>query len=75
MDRAQLLQEAARLSHVVTEGATRVMRQQNLVEVLKTTSNAEELEQAQDSLQAMVEEQTQNESELIRIQAQLLFLT
>jgi hypothetical protein len=73
MDHEQLLQEASRLSRIVADDATRIIRQRGLIERLKSASNVTALEQAEDLLKAMVEDQTQHEQQLVKVQAKLIF--
>lgn len=73
MDREQLLQEASRLSRIIADDAMRIIRQRGLIERLKSGSNVMALEQAEDLLKAMVENQTQHEKQLVKVQAKLIF--
>jgi hypothetical protein len=73
MDREQLLREASRLSRIIADDVTRILHQRGLVEELRTTTNSAELEQAEDVLKVMLDEQTQHEKELVRVQARLIF--
>jgi len=75
MDREQLLKEASRLSRVVADDAMRIIRQRGLIERLKSGAEVLELdlEQAEDLLKTMLEDQTQHEQQLVRVQAKLIF--
>jgi hypothetical protein len=75
MDREQLLKEASRLSRVVADDAMRIIRQRGLIERLKSGVEVLELdlEQAEDLLKTMLEDQTQHEQQLVRVQAKLIF--
>ena len=75
MDREQLLKEASRLSRVVADDAMRIIRQRGLIERLKSGVEVLELdlEQAKDLLKTMLEDQTQHEQQLVRVQAKLIF--
>jgi hypothetical protein len=75
MDREQLLKEASRLSRVVADDAMRIIRQRGLIERLKSGAKVLELdlEQAEDLLKTMLEDQTQHEQQLVRVQAKLIF--
>jgi hypothetical protein len=73
MDHEQLLQEASRLSRIVADDTMRVIRQRGLIERLKSGTNVTELEQAEDLLKVMLDEQTQHEQQLVRVQAKLIF--
>jgi hypothetical protein len=73
MDHEQLLQEASRLSRIISDDMTLISRQRELVESLSVSSNAEELEQAEEALKAMLAGQAAHEKQLARIQAQLIF--
>ncbi len=73
MDHDQLLQEASRLSRIVADDTMRIIRQRGLIERLKSGANGTELEQAEGLLKAMLEEQTQHEQQLVRVQAKLIF--
>lgn len=52
----------------------RVIRQRGLIERLKSGANVTELEQAENLLKSMLDEQSQHEQQLVRIQAKLIFL-
>ena len=73
MDREQLLQEASRLSRIVADDTMRIIAQRGLIERLKSGANVTELEQAEQLLKAMLEEQTQHEQQLMRVQVKLIF--
>ena len=75
MDREQLLKEASRLSRVVADDAMRIIRQRGLIERLKSGAEVLELdlEQAEDLLKTMLDDQTQHEQQLVRVQAKLIF--
>ncbi len=73
MNREQLLQEASRLSRIVADDATRIIRQRNLVERLRSASDGKELGRAEDILRLMLEEQIQHEKQLVQVQAKLIF--
>jgi hypothetical protein len=73
MDREQLLQEASRLSRIVSDDAIRIMRQRGLIELLKSGTKVAELERAEDLLKEMLEKQTRHEQQLVRVQAKLIF--
>ena len=73
MDREQLLQEASRLSRIVADDATRIIRQRDLVERLRSASDGKELVRAEDTLRVMLEEQIQHEKQLVQVQAKLIF--
>jgi hypothetical protein len=74
MDHDQLLQEASRLSRIVADDTMRIIRQRGLIERLKSGANVTELEQAENLLKSMLDEQSQHEQQLVRIQAKLIFL-
>ena len=73
MDREQLLKEASRLSRIVADDAMRIISQRGLIERLKSGANVLELEQAEHLLKTMLEDQTQHEQQLVRVQAKLIF--
>ncbi len=73
MDREQLLQEASRLSRIVADDAMRIICQRGLIERLKSGSNVTALEHAESLLKAMIEDQTQHEQQLVKVQAKLIF--
>jgi hypothetical protein len=73
MDHEQLLQEASRLSRIVADDTMRIIHQRGLIERLKSRANVTELEQAEDLLKTMLDEQTQHEQQLVRVQAKLIF--
>jgi hypothetical protein len=73
MDHEQLLQEASRLSRIVADDTMRIIRQRRLIERLKSGADVTELEQAEGLLKVMLDEQTQHEQQLVRVQAKLIF--
>ncbi len=73
MNCEQLLQEASRLSRIVADDATRIIRQRNLVERLRSASDGKELGRAEEILRLMLEEQIQHEKQLVQVQAKLIF--
>ena len=73
MDREALLQETSRLSRIVADDAMRIIVQRGLIERLRFGANMTEIEQAEDLLKVMLEDQTQHEQQLVRLQAMLMF--